>query len=232
MRAALVTGVGRRIGIGYAIVRRLREDGLAVFAHAWEPEDAIVAELGAAIAVEDFSDPTAPARVVDTARASLGALDVLVVNHAVSEPGAIDATSAEQLDRHLHVNLRGSLLLVQAFARQLDPDRGGRVVLLTSGQHDGPMPGEIAYVASKGALQQVTASLAAELAPRGVTVNAVDPGPTDTGWGIGDHDPAPHMPSGRWGEPDDAARLVAWLCSDDARWVTGQTIRSDGGFRP
>ena len=162
----------------------------------------------------------------------LGTLDVLVVNHALGEAGGIDATSVEQLDRHLHVNVRASLLLVQAFARQVDRRRGGRIVLLTSGQDNGPMPGEIAYVASKGALQQVTATLAAELADRGVTVNAVDPGPTDTGWGIGDRDPAPHMPAGRWGEPDDAARLVAWLCSDEAGWVTGQTIRSDGGFRP
>ena len=58
-----------------------------------------------------------------------------------------------------------------------------------------------------------------------------DPGPTDTGWGIGEEDPNPAMPLGRWGEPDDAARLIAWLCTDDARWITGQVIDSEGGFR-
>jgi 3-oxoacyl-[acyl-carrier protein] reductase len=104
-------------------------------------------------------------------------------------------------------------------------------VLLTSGQHRGPQPGEIAYVASKGALQQVTATLAEELSGLRITVNAVNPGPTDTDWGLAERDPAPRMPSGRWGEPDDAARLVAWLCSDDARWITGQVIDSEGGFR-
>ncbi len=77
----------------------------------------------------------------------------------------------------------------------------------------------------------VPAPLVTALADRGITVNTVNPGPTDTGWGIGEHDPAFVMPFGRWGEPDDAARLVAWLCSDDAQWITGQVIDSEGGFR-
>ena len=92
------------------------------------------------------------------------------------------------------------------------------------------MSREVAYAVSKGALQQATLTLADELADRGITVNAVNPGPTETGW-IGDADPDRAMPFGRWGEPDDAARLIAWLCSDDARWITGQTINSEGGFR-
>ena len=102
---------------------------------------------------------------------------------------------------------------------------------MTSGQHRGPMPGELPYIASKGALHQVTASLAAHLAPRGITVNAVDPGATDTGYA----DAAAHAavlalePMGRWGEPDDAARLIAWLASDASRWVTGQVLVSNGG---
>jgi 3-oxoacyl-[acyl-carrier protein] reductase len=69
------------------------------------------------------------------------------------------------------------------------------------------------------------------LIDRGITVNTVNPGPTDTGWGLADRDPRPAMPLGRWGEPDDAARLIAWLCSEDARWITGQVIDSEGGFR-
>ena len=105
------------------------------------------------------------------------------------------------------------------------------MVLMTSGQHLAPMSREVAYAVSKGALQQATMTLADELADRGITVNTVNPGPTDTGWGLADQDPAQKMPSGRWGEPDDAARLVAWLCSDDAGWITGQTINSEGGFR-
>ena len=81
---------------------------------------------------------------------------------------------------------------------------------------------------SKGALHQATATLSAHLIPRGITVNAVNPGPTDTGWDVGD--PAGHMPLGRWGTPEDAARLVGWLCTDDAAWITGQVIDSEGGF--
>jgi 3-oxoacyl-[acyl-carrier protein] reductase len=93
------------------------------------------------------------------------------------------------------------------------------------------MPTEVAYGVSKGALVIATKTLADELAERGIRVNAVNPGPTDTGWGLAAVDPARRMPFGRWGEPADAARLIAWLCSDDGRWVTGQVLDSEGGFR-
>jgi 3-oxoacyl-[acyl-carrier protein] reductase len=83
---------------------------------------------------------------------------------------------------------------------------------------------------SKGALHQATLTLSDALIDRGITVNTVNPGPTDTGW-IGDVDPARMMPLGRWGDPDDAARLITWLCTDDARWITGEVIDSEGGFR-
>ena len=95
------------------------------------------------------------------------------------------------------------------------------------------MTGEIAYAASKGALHQITASLSDLLVERGIAVNAVNPGPTDTGYA----DPEAHaqvlrrMPLGRWGQPDDAARLIAWLVADEGQWVTGQVINSEGGFR-
>jgi 3-oxoacyl-[acyl-carrier protein] reductase len=102
---------------------------------------------------------------------------------------------------------------------------------MTSGAHLAPMPTEVAYGVSKGALAIAVATLADELSDRCIRVNAVNPGPTDTGWGLADVDPARRMPFGRWGEPDDAARLVAWLCSDDGRWVSGQVLDSEGGFR-
>ena len=157
---------------------------------------------------------------------------MLVVNHARSGLGRLDELTAEHLDAFLHENVRASLLLVKEFAAQHDDTRsGGRVVLMTSGIHQGPMPSELAYAVSKGALHIATPTLADELADRGITVNCVNPGPTDTGWGLAEIDPKPRMPFGRWGEPDDAARLVAWLCSDDGRWITGQVIDSEGGFR-
>jgi 3-oxoacyl-[acyl-carrier protein] reductase len=243
-RNALVTGVSRRAGIGYAVTRRLLEAGAAAFVQGWSAHDAgrawgaepggteaVAQELGVGSVEADFGEAQAPAAAVEAARSALGPLDVLVVNHARSGHGRLDELTAEGLDAFLHENVRASLLLVQAFAAQHDDSReGGRVILLTSGQHLAPMSREVAYAVSKGALQQATLTLADELADHRITVNAVNPGPTETGW-IGDADPARAMPFGRWGEPDDAARLIAWLCSDDARWITGQTINSEGGFR-
>jgi 3-oxoacyl-[acyl-carrier protein] reductase len=243
MRNALVTGVSRRAGIGFAIVRRLQEAGASVFIQGWTPHDAgqpwgaepggtedVARELGVEFVEADFGAADAPAGVVAAACAALGPLDVLVVNHARSGDGLLGDLTAQELDAFLHENVRASLLLVKEFAAQYESD-GGRVVLLTSGAHKEPMPGELAYAVSKGALLVATSTLAAELAGRGITVNCVNPGPTDTGWGLAEIDPAGRMPGGRWGEPDDAARLVAWLCSDDARWITGQVIDSEGGFR-
>lgn len=234
MRNALVTGVSRRAGIGFAIARRLEEAGAQVFTHGWTPHDAAQpwgADEGFAPSIEaDFADPAAPARVVGAAREALGALDVLVVNHARSGHGRLDELTAEDLDAFLHENVRASLLLVKEFAAQFEGD-SGRAVLLTSGAHLGPMAGEVAYAVSKGALAIATRTLAEELADRRITVNCVNPGPTETGWGLAELEPKPRMPFGRWGEPDDAARLVAWLCSEDGRWITGQVIDSEGGFR-
>jgi 3-oxoacyl-[acyl-carrier protein] reductase len=219
VRNALVTGADRSRGIGVAIARRLAAGGARVVTHGLGDGD-VAADI-----VADLADPDAPARVV----AEAAPLDTLVVNHALSELGALGELTAEQIDAHLHVNVRAPLLLVQEFAAQLEGD-GGAVVLLTSGAHRGPMPSEVAYAVSKGALAVAVATLADALADRGVRVNAVNPGPTNTGY-LDGVDPSGRMPTGRWGEPDDAARLVAWLCSDDGRWVTGQVIDSEGGFR-
>jgi len=244
-RSALVTGVSRRAGIGFAVARRLHDAGTRVFVHGWAAHDAtqrwgadpggttaLAAELGSPFLEADFADPKAPHRVTAAAVEALGPLDILVANHARSGHGRLDELTAEEIDAFLHENVRASLLLVREFAAQHDDSReGGRVVLLTSGQHLAPMAGEVAYAVSKGALHQATLTLADELADRKITVNTVNPGPTDTGWGLAEQSPAGRMPFGRWGEPDDAARLVVWLCSDEARWVTGQTINSEGGFR-
>jgi 3-oxoacyl-[acyl-carrier protein] reductase len=234
MRTALVTGVSRRAGIGFAIARRLEEAGAQVFTQGWTPHDAAQpwgADETVAPSIEaDFADAGAPAHVVTAAREALGPLDVLVVNHARSGLGRLDELTAEHLDAFLHENVRASLLLVKEFAAQFEGD-SGRVVLITSGAHLDAMTSEVAYAVSKGALAIATRTLAKELAERGINVNCINPGPTETGWGLANIDPKPRMPFGRWGEPDDAARLVAWLCSDDGRWITGQVVDSEGGFR-
>jgi len=249
-RVALVTGVSRRNGIGFAIARRLAEQGADLFLHSWasfdasmpwgaDPggEEAILTELRATgrrveQMADDFRDAAAPERVVHAAFGAFGQVDILIANHAYSTLGDLEALTATEIDAHLEVNVRGTLLLIQAWAARHDNGRpGGRVILLTSGQHLGPMPGELAYIASKGALHQLTRSLAAHLAPRAITVNTVNPGATDTGYADDALRQAilAREPMGRWGEPDDAARLIAWLCGDDARWITGEVINSTGG---
>src|SRR5918911_4052603 len=218
-RGALVTGVSRRIGIGHAIANRLEELGASVFRHGWSAHDE-AQPWGAEPRVDhldaDLADPDAPAEVMAAARRELGHVDILVANHARSGHGRLEELTAAELDGFLAVNVRATLLLVKEFALQHDGRAGGRVVLLISGQHLAAMPREVAYAVSKGALHQATATLSAHLMPRGITVNAVNPGPTATDWEIGD--PEGKMPLGRWGEPDDAARLVARVCTHEARW--------------
>jgi 3-oxoacyl-[acyl-carrier protein] reductase len=246
-RTAVITGASRRAGIGFAVARRLRQDGARLLLQGWAPHDqahpwgpdpggaeAVVQELGGPPYVElDLAAPEAPGRLIDEAIRRLGHVDILVANHARSSHGGLDTVTADELDASWAVNVRATLLLARAFAAQHDGHPGGRVIMMTSGQHRGPMATEIAYAVSKGAIQQATATLADALADRLITVNTVNPGPTDTGWPTPDVRAAvlDAMPFGRWGLPDDAARLIAWLCSDDAAWVTGQVIDSEGGFR-
>ncbi|MCO5546671.1 hypothetical protein L7F22_000105 [Adiantum nelumboides] len=140
---------------------------------------------------------------------------------------------SEELDRHWAVDARASILLTQAWANAHDDTRsGGAAVLLTSGQARGPMPGEVAYAAAKAAVAGITPTLADQLADRRLRVNTVNPGPVDTGYLGADafRAMAPMFPFGRFGEPDDPARLIAWLCTDEAAWITGQVIDSEGGF--
>ena len=187
----------------------------------------------------DLSDPDSPSRLVESAAATSRFLDILICNHARSGgDGPLGTLTAEMLDAHWAVNTRASILLAQALAAQHEDSRpGGRIVFMTSGQDLGPMTGEVAYAASKGALASVTRTLADQIAERGITVNTVNPGPVDTGYAAFADQPEAHeivrrhFPSGRWGTPDDPARLIAWLVTDEAAWITGQVINTEGGFR-
>lgn len=250
-RVVVVTGASRRIGIGAALARRAVADGAAVLLHSWSPYDAeqpwgddaggveaLLGELREAGGhvehlARDLAEPDAPAAVIAAARDAFGHVDALVANHARSVQQDLEHLTAAELDLSHAVNTRATLLLAQAFAAQHDDSRdGGRVVLFTSGQYHGAMPGELPYIATKAALHGLTKSLAVHLAPRRITVNCIDPGPNDTGYADDEARAAvaAASPSGRWGQPSDAARLVGWLLSDESDWVTGQTIASDGGW--
>ena len=190
----------------------------------------------------DLAAPGEPARVVEQAAATAGHLDALVCNQAMSSPdGPLSEMTEAVLDAHWTVDARASILLAQAFAAQevfaapAPPGPGrrrGAIVFLTSGQGLGPLPGEIAYAAAKAAIAGVTLTISEELIDAGITVNTVNPGPVDTGYVTEEirQATAAMFPQGRWGEPDDAARLITWLLTDEARWITGQVISSEGGF--
>ncbi|UKY54323.1 SDR family oxidoreductase [Streptomyces inhibens] len=257
-RTALVTGASRRAGIGYAVARRLAAYGAGVYLHHHVAHDArqpwgadpggpeavaagvrALAVPGAVVAhgPADLARPDTPARLIDTAAEALGGrLDILVANHALSgADGTLDALDAAMLDAHWAIDTRSVILLVQAYARRrAEGPAGGRIVMLTSGQDlGGGMPEEVAYGLAKGALASATRSLAGALAGLGVTVNTVNPGPVDTGYAVGElrERVARCFPGGQWGVPDDPARLIAWLATDEAAWITGQVINSEGGFR-
>ena len=168
--------------------------------------------------------------IFDRARETVGDVSVLVINHTYCVPTPLLETSLEVFDRHLAVNVRAVLLLIQEFARRYRPTPyGGRIVSLTSDH----TAGNVAYGVSKGAADRLTDTAAYELGHLGISANAINPGPVDTGW-MDDEIRAAALaktPLGRGGTAEDTANLVSFLCSDAGRWITGQLLYSNGGFR-
>jgi len=253
-RIALVTGASREIGIGAAIARELARHGVDVFITYYRPYDhesglagsadepqMLIADLQQmgrkADGLEiDLSEANAPQQLFDHVEAAFGPVSILVNNATYSTRDGIENLTAESLDKHYAVNIRAMALLcaefVRRFKKALSGYKDGRIINLSSGQSVGSMPGELAYVATKGAVEAFTVSLSAEVGSLGITVNAVDPGITDTGW-ISPELKAKwcgESPMGRVGMPEDAARLIQFLASEDAGWITGQVIHSRGGL--
>lgn len=244
---ALVTGVGRSIGIGAAIARQLARSGWNIAFTYWTPYDARMAwgaEADAAAtitgtlteggaetaAVEaDLTDPGAPERIFDKAERRLGGVTALVMCHGESVDSGLLDTALESFDRHFTVNARATWLLIREYGRRFKGTHGtGRVISLTSDHTVGNLP----YGASKGALDRITLAAAHELAELGVTANVINPGPVDTGWmseDVREH-VLRHTPLGRLGTPQDTAHLVEFLCSPQGQWINGQLLKSNGGF--
>lgn len=246
-KAALVTGVSRSAGIGAAVARGLASLGVNVFTTYYRsddgasarPEEAkeILAELRAeGITAEgweaDLADAVAPRAIFDRAVRAVGPIDILVNNATCDHPADIYAVSADLLDAHYKVNLRGTTLLCAEFAKRHVGRPGGRIINLTSGQSIDPMQGSLPYAMTKGAIEVLTKALSVSLKAKGITVNAVDPGGTETGWMW------PELVSSiqanalynRVGTPQDAMRLILFLASAQADWITGQVLHSRGGL--
>lgn len=242
MSAALVTGAGRDREIGTAVCRALAEAGHDIaftvppggllVAHDLEGELRAKGAQVAAIEV-DLADSAALPEVLDEATTKLGRLPSILINNAAHSVNAgFAAFDAALLDDHYAVNLRAPAVLSTELARRHTPGEPGRIVCMITGQSLGAMVGELPYATTKGGLETFVEQLSAEVMALGITVNAVNPGVTDTGWISGELRPEllARIPGGRLGQSEDAARLIAWLCSEDAHWITGQVIASEGGF--
>jgi 3-oxoacyl-[acyl-carrier protein] reductase len=239
-KTAVVTGGSR--GIGRAIVERLaRERADVVFSYA-RNEDAAAEVVHAAQAHgvgahavrADLTDPDAPEQLMQTAQAHLGGVDILVNNAALSYiPDFLAETDTKVFDDVMAANTRAVFVTMRYAARHMRD--GGRIVNISTSLTARPVPRMSAYLASKGAVEQLTAVAAQELGPRAITVNAVSPGTTDTDMLRATNPPealeamAGMSPFGRLGQPADVADVVAFLVSHDGRWVTGQNLRANGG---
>ncbi|MEV5986481.1 glucose 1-dehydrogenase [Streptomyces sp. NPDC052051] len=240
-KTAVVTGGSR--GIGRAIVERLCGDGAhVVFTYRADEEaaEAVVREVrangGQARAMRlDLADPEGPEELMAAAEARLGGLDILVNNAAVSHARMpLAETEVAFFDRVMAINARSVFLTLRYAARRMRD--GGRIVNISSVNTVRPVAGVGPYAAGKGALEQLTAVAAQELGPRGITVNTVSPGATDTDMLHGANPPealqtvAQMTPLGRLGQPSDIADVVGFLVGPDGRWVTGQNLRASGGL--
>jgi 3-oxoacyl-[acyl-carrier protein] reductase len=238
-KVALVTGSSR--GIGAAIARRLARDGAKVavnYASSKQAAEALVRTIKeeggeAVLAPGDVSAKDGPARIAAAAREAFGRIDILVNNAGVLDIATLGDATTEHFEKVFAVNVFGVAAMTRAAAPHL-PD-GGRVINTSSIGARAAMPGLSAYIASKAAVDALTRSFAAELGPRGITVNAVAPGVTDTDMLIRDQkfldESVAKTPLGRLAQPADIAGTVAFLASADAGWVTGQVIDASGGLR-
>lgn len=243
-RVALVTGSSR--GIGAAIAVRLAADGARVMLHASRDSseadkvaDAINHAGGSAkVTLGDLSMPEVPAALVEATVAAFGGIDILVSNAAVSQFCLVQDQTVERVDFELALNLRAVILATGAFAR-LTASPHGRIINISSAAGRHPAHGRSVYSATKGAMEAFTRSTAQELGERGITVNAVAPGTTVTELFEENERKDPRdwralfsrwTALGRVGQPQDIADIVAFVASDDARWLTGNTLSADGGL--
>lgn len=236
-RVAFVTGSSR--GIGAAIAKRLAADGAKLILHASKGGERVqevaetirVAGAGADVVIGDLTAGDTAAQVVRDAFAIHGALDILVCNAGAPVSGPLVGLDSTAIDSNLALNLRAVMLSIVEFAK-LTQSRNGRVVLISSASAAHPVFGAALYSAAKAGAEAFIRCAAQELGERGITLNAVQPGMTASR-----PVPAPMAEKvarwtalGRVGMPEDIADVVAFLASDQARWLTGVTLAATGGM--
>ena len=250
-RIAIVTGVSRKKGIGKAVCLELARRGCDVFFTYWreydkqmpwgvhndEPE-LIEKELKTfGIRCEkleiDLSKENSVETLFEEVTNKLGPVSILVNNATYSKETTIENLTAKELDNHYNVNIKATTLLTLEFIKRFKFNKDGRIINVSSGQSLGKMPTEIAYAMTKSAIDMLTYTLSSEIAAKGITINSINPGPNDTGWMDLElkKELTNNFPMGRIGTPSDAAKLIGFLISKDAEWITGQIIHSEGGFK-
>ena len=239
-KVALVTGASR--GIGAAVAERLAHDGFSVvinYSGSAEPAEALARRIeeggGRALGVRaDVGDSAAVAALFDAAEAAFGGIDVLVNNAGIMLLAPLAETDDASFERQIHVNLKGSFNALREAAKRLRS--GGRIINFSSSVVGLLQPGYGVYAATKAAVEAMTSILAKELRGRGISVNAIAPGPTATDLFLNGKPPelidrlAKLAPLERLGQPADIASVVAFLAGPDGAWINGQTLRANGGI--
>jgi 3-oxoacyl-[acyl-carrier protein] reductase len=242
-KAAIVTGASK--GIGAAIAKALAAEGAAVivnYASSKAGADAVVGAItaagGKAVAVGgDVSKGADAQGIVDSAIEHFGRLDILVNNSGLYEFAPIEEVTEAHFHKQFNVNVLGLLLVTQAAVKRLG--EGGSIINISSVVSRITPPDSVVYSGTKGAVDAITGVLSRELGPRSIRVNSVNPGMVETegthSAGIigSERDTAvvAQTPLGRLGQPDDIAHVVAFLASDDSRWITGEQLLASGGLR-
>jgi 3-oxoacyl-[acyl-carrier protein] reductase len=239
-KVALVTGASR--GIGAAVAERLAGEGFTVvvnYSGSQAPAEALVRKIeaagGRALAAQaDVANAEAVKRMFDAAEAAFGGIDVLVNNAGIMNLAPLAQSDDALFDRQIAVNLKGSFNTMREAARRLR--NGGRIINFSSSVVGLLQPTYGVYAGTKAAIEAMTSVLAKEMRGRGITVNAIAPGPTATDLFLDGKSPelverlAKLAPLERLGKPDDIAAAVAFLAGPDGAWINGQTLRANGGI--